>query len=92
MQACVENCETGQREVLKMQQKNAEVARLTYTKNILKCEQIHGAPSLESYEAGELEPVQLAHCIMHNTDKVDRRFFGYYSSKRQALVEKYAYP
>lgn len=38
MQACVENCETGQREVLKMQQKNAEVARLTYTKNILKCE------------------------------------------------------
>ena len=34
----------------------------------------------------------LAHCISHNTDKVDRRFFGYYSTQRNNLQAKYSYP
>lgn len=34
----------------------------------------------------------LAHCISHNTDKVDRRFFGYYSTQRNNLLAKYSYP
>ena len=91
-QKCLYNCEAGQREVLRMQQKHAEVARLTYAKNIARCEQIHGTPSEEAYGAGELEAVAFAHCLMHNTDKVDRRFFGYYSSKREGLVGKFAFP
>ena len=45
---CVVNCETGQREVLTMQEKHAEVARLTYAKNISRCTNIHGSvPSEE---------------------------------------------
>lgn len=86
---CVRNCETGQRELLTMQKKHAEVTRLTYSKNVQKCEQIHGAPSAEAYESGQLDAVGLAHCLLHNTDKVDRRFFGYYGSQRQSLAAKY---
>jgi hypothetical protein len=41
------NCETGAREVLKMQSKHAEVGRLTYTKNIQRCLTIHGTPNTE---------------------------------------------
>ena len=45
---CVVNCETGQREVLTMQEKHSEVARLTYAKNISRCTNIHGSvPSEE---------------------------------------------
>jgi hypothetical protein len=74
------NCETGAREVLKMQSKHAEVGRLTYTKNIQRCLNIHGTPNTEGLQDEDLNPVGLAHCISHNTDKVDRRFFGYYGS------------
>ena len=31
----------------------------------------------------------LVHCLSHNTDKIDRRFFGYYHSQRQNLALKY---
>jgi hypothetical protein len=44
---CMHNCETGAREVLKMQSKHAEVGRLTYTKNIQRCLSIHGTPNTE---------------------------------------------
>jgi hypothetical protein len=78
---CVSNCETGTQEVLKMQHKHAEVARLTYAKNIQRCLSIHGQPpTSEDSESDEYNATALAHCISHNTDKVDRRFFGYYNN------------
>lgn len=63
-----------------MQKKHAEVTRLTYARSIAKCQQNHGTATFDSYESGELQPLKLMHCLMHNTDKVDRRFFGYYGS------------
>ena len=42
LQSCVKNCEAGMGEILTMQTKHAEIARLTYAKNISRCEQIHG--------------------------------------------------
>ena len=72
-----------------MQQKHAEVSRLTYAKNISRCLKIHGNVStVDDDEGAELDDADssdtlnatgLARCISHNTDKVDRRFFGYYS-------------
>lgn len=38
VQNCVANCEAGTNEILAMQTKHAEVARLTYAKNIARCE------------------------------------------------------
>jgi len=70
-----------------MQRKHSEISKLTYTKNIQRCLQIHGEPEDE-----ECNPVGLEHCILHNTDKVDRRFFGIYGSQRQNLDNKYAFP
>ena len=84
-QRCVQNCETGLRELTKMQQKHAEVSRLTFARNIARCEKIHGqVPNYEhlidlQLEDGQINAAELAHCITHNTDKIDRRFFGYYS-------------
>ena len=78
---CSKNCETGIEEVLKMQQKHVEVARLTYSKNIQRCLSIHGSPDSDEYN-----PTALAHCISHNTDKVDRRFFGYYNNQKIKLA------
>lgn len=87
-----------------MQSKHAEVARLTYLKNIARCEAIHGSVRSDSnlFDGedvsgdanaldGEVNVTGLAHCISHNTDKVDRRFFGYYSTQRTKLVDKYSY-
>ena len=79
-----------------MQTRHAEVARLTYAKNISRCEAIHGSVRLDSYSKEDAADSQvnetgLAHCISHNTDKVDRRFFGYYSTQRLNLVNKYVY-
>ncbi len=65
-----------------MQQKHLEVGRLTYSKNIQRCLQIHGQPE-------DCNDTALAHCISHNTDKVDRRFFGYYNNQKLKLVGKY---
>mmetsp|Transcript_7323 Transcript_7323/g.8500 ORF Transcript_7323/g.8500 Transcript_7323/m.8500 type:complete len:86 (+) Transcript_7323:162-419(+) len=42
LQNCVKNCEAGIGEILTMQAKHAEVARLTFAKNISRCEAIHG--------------------------------------------------
>ena len=105
MQNCVKNCEAGLGEILTMQSKHAEVARLTYAKNIARCESIHGTVrrdaafhqddvdrSSGSDLDGEVNVTGLAHCISHNTDKVDRRFFGYYATQRNNLVNKYIYP
>ena len=39
----------------------------------------------------DYDPVGLMHCITHNTDKVDRRFFGYYNNQRLRLVNKYLF-
>jgi hypothetical protein len=94
---CVRNCETGVQEVVKMQQKHVEVARLTYSKNIQRCLSIHGGPSASTESSeGEADeeslgynPTALAHCISHNTDKVDRRFFGYYNNQKNKLSQKY---
>ena len=101
LQNCVKNCEAGLGEILTMQTKHAEVARLTYAKNIARCETIHGsmrsAEFLEEDGDGmsdldnQVNVTGLAHCISHNTDKVDRRFFGYYSTQRNNLVHKYSY-
>jgi hypothetical protein len=63
-----------------MQQKHAEVARLTYSKNIQRCLSIHGGPSADEEIESDYNATALAHCISHNTDKVDRRFFGYYNN------------
>jgi len=79
----VRNCEVGTQELIKLQQKHVEVARLTYSKNIQRCLSIHGGPSTQQAEPDEeleYNPTALAHCISHNTDKVDRRFFGYYNN------------
>ena len=94
---CVRNCEAGMGEILTMQAKHAEVARLTYAKNISRCEAIHGRVRQDAFtdaldDDEEVNATGLAHCISHNTDKVDRRFFGYYSTQRSNLVSKYSYP
>lgn len=93
------NCEAGANEILAMQTKHAEVARLTFTKNIARCEAIHGRVRNDSFvdqvDEDAVEGVNttgLAHCISHNTDKIDRRFFGYYSTQRANLVNKYTFP
>lgn len=92
MHKCAENCKTGTEEILKMQQKHVEVARLTYAKNIQRCLSIHGSISSEGEEAfNDFDPIGLAHCITHNTDKVDRRFFGYYNNQKLRLVNKYLF-
>lgn len=70
-----------------MQHKHVEVARLTYSKHIQRCLSIHGGPDSDDYNA-----TALAHCISHNTDKVDRRFFGYYNNQRIKLAQKYQFP
>ncbi|TNV79017.1 hypothetical protein FGO68_gene2122 [Halteria grandinella] len=89
---CVKNCETGVQEVIKMQQKHVEVGRLTYTKNIQRCLSIHGGPSNDEDVESDYNPTSLAHCISHNTDKVDRRFFGYYNNQKIKLSQKYQFP
>lgn len=85
-------------EVVKMQQKHLEVARLTYSKNIQRCLSIHGGPSssssIEDNDSNDEDslgynPTALLHCISHNTDKVDRRFFGYYNNQKVKLSQKY---
>ena len=48
MQNCVKNCEAGLGEILTMQTKHAEVARLTFMKNIARCESIHGTVRSDS--------------------------------------------
>ena len=48
LQHCVKNCEAGIGELLAMQNKHCEVARLTYIKNISRCEIIHGNVRLNS--------------------------------------------
>ena len=103
LQDCVKNCEAGTNEILTMQNKHSEVARLTYTKNIARCEQIHGTVRRDLTFINDSEDIDndlidkvnatgLAHCISHNTDKIDRRFFGYYATQRGDLVQKYTYP
>ena len=70
---------------------------MTYSKNIQRCLSIHGGPSQsltsadeqESNEDIEYNATALAHCISHNTDKVDRRFFGYYNNQKIKLLNKY---
>lgn len=72
------------------------MARLTYAKNIARCELIHGSVRedtvLGDMPEDEVNVTGLAHCISHNTDKVERRFFGYYATQRNNLVNKYSYP
>lgn len=85
---CAKNCEVGTSEVLKMQQKHTEVARLTYAKNIQRCLSIHGNPMIEEEE---VDAIALAHCVSHNTDKIDRRFFGYYNNQKLSLVNKFLF-
>ena len=64
-----------------MMKKHVEVGRLTYSKNIQRCLMIHGKPSADPEDAvDDYNPTALSHCISHNTDKVDRRFFGYYNN------------
>ena len=105
MQNCVANCEAGLGEIQAMQVKHAEVARLTYSKNIARCESIHGRvrdsedsalfddlDRTDSSDSNGINTTGLAHCISHNTDKIDRRFFGLYSQQRSNLVNKYSYP
>ena len=96
-QACVKNCEAGMGEILAMQKKHAEVSRLTYAKNISRCEAIHGRVRSDLFvdaldDEVSVNATGLVHCISHNTDKVDRRFFGYYATQRNNLVNKYTFP
>jgi hypothetical protein len=60
-------------------------------KNIQRCLSIHGGPSSAPSKEEELDynPTALLHCISHNTDKVDRRFFGYYNNQKMKLAAKY---
>ncbi|CAI2383367.1 unnamed protein product [Moneuplotes crassus] len=72
---CIKDCETPTKTFIKMQKKHTDIARLTYNKNIEKCQEMYSnAPS------------DLLECINHNTDKVDRRFFGYYNQKKLKLL------
>ena len=94
---CEKDCSVGTKEVVEMHKKHAEVTRLTYTKNIQRCMQIHanGASSKEALVSDDGDDQKadwagLAHCIEHNTDKVDRRFFGYYNNIKMKTVNKYS--
>ena len=90
---CISNCNVGTQEVLKLQHKHAEITRLTYSKNIARCMQIH----LDVTAKGQIKDSEdenkdwpgLVNCIEHNTDKVDRRFFGYYNNLKMKMVNKY---
>ena len=96
---CTKDCTHGAKEIFKMQKRHAEVTRLTYSRNIARCLEIHadGATSAESLpmDNGVDDPnskvkwAELANCIEHNTDKVDRRFFGYYPNQKSKLIDKY---
>ena len=90
---CIKDCQFGADKVIEMQREHAEVARLTYAKNIARCMQIHADGAQTKSALTEDNPAikwtDLAHCIQHNTDKVDRRFFGYYSNEKQRLLNKF---
>lgn len=75
---CVKDCETGFSEALRHQKKSAEISNLTYSKNMDRCLALHNSTSTE-----------LLGCFMRQTDKVERRFFGYYFNQRYKLLEKY---
>ena len=82
LEHCVRNCTTGIREVMKQQHQHCEVSRLTYAKNISKCLEIHaeGLSKQSLKDDSKVDWPKLVQCIEHNTDKIDRRFFGYYNS------------
>ena len=68
-----------------LHKKHCEVTRITYSRNILKCMQIHAnVNEVESLrdddDNNHVDWPALANCVLHNTDKVDRRFFGYYNN------------
>ena len=68
------------------------MTRLTYSKNIQRCLSIHaGTQTAESLSdsSRSVQWQELVQCIEHNTDKVDRRFFGYYNNQKMKLVNKY---
>lgn len=84
-----------------MHHKHCEVSRLTFGKNMTRCLQIHAnsatIDTLEDDPVGNekanhkaIDWNGLVHCIEHNTDKIDRRFFGYYNNHKMNLVTKYA--
>ena len=88
---CSKECQVGTNEVLAMHKKHFEVTRLTYTKNITRCMQIHADASSKEglQDDNQADWAALAHCIEHNTDKVDRRFFGYYNNMKMKMINKY---
>ena len=49
----------------------------------------HGLSRAGLRDDSKVEWSELVQCIEHNTDKVDRRFYGYYSSKKMKMVGKY---
>ena len=63
---------------MKQQRKHAEISALTYNKNVGRCLEIHKERAEELFE-----------CLAHNTDKVDRRFFGYYYNQRAHLLQQF---
>ena len=93
LEDCVKNCTVGVREVQELQTKHAEVTRLTYLKNIERCLSINSGGISRAALRDDSEGVkwsELVQCITHNTDKVDRRFFGYYSNTKMKMVNKYS--
>lgn len=47
---------------------------------------MYSEDELDQNDELEYNATALAHCISHNTDKVDRRFFGYYNNQKIKLA------
>jgi len=73
---CLKDCTAGSWEILKLSWKHAEITRMTFDRNIWKCD--------ETYE---LDYTKLLNCYVINTDKVERWFFGYYQNEKNNLIK-----
>ena len=52
---CVKECTNGASEVIKMHKKHSEVSRLTYSRNIIKCLEIHAHGATKNNLRDEIE-------------------------------------
>ena len=58
-------------DVNKLLNGHGEISRLTFKRNVEKCLKIHSD-----------DPTETLKCLNHNTDKIERRFFGYYQQEK----------
>lgn len=75
---CLKDCGIGSIELRDLVRKQASVSYLTYARNLEKCQELHKG-----------EPIELISCFNHNTDKIERRYFGYYQNEKTNLINKF---